>query len=210
MAPAPNSFWSSSILSPQGTMFCSSGSPEVRGVMDAHLTSGSHTCWSHHQTSLITSRRLFLPSLCWRCSGSCLLILCPVSNLFRSHSVHVFRDRCFSPTSSEQGASCSNLFYMIWWRREEGHFLLPSAMSQWLARAVTDTPLPDLSFLGPWSLLLSVLPLKLLPGEQRLDSSIARILDWWLQTSRRFHPRLNERRESQDLIFTLLYENITF
>ena len=58
MAPAPNSLWSSSILSPQGMMFCLSGSPEVKGVRDAHLTSGSVSPIPFHTPAGLSTRRL--------------------------------------------------------------------------------------------------------------------------------------------------------
>lgn len=41
VAPAPISLWPSIILSPQEMMLWLSGSPEVKGVRDAHITSGS-------------------------------------------------------------------------------------------------------------------------------------------------------------------------
>lgn len=123
------------------------------------------------------SRSFILPSLCWCYSSSILLLLCPMSNLLRSHLIYVFHDRCFSLTSSEQAASCSNLFYIIWLRKREGHLLLPSAMSQWLAMAVTDIPVQYLHFLEPQISLPGILPLKLLPAKQRLKSLITWILD---------------------------------
>lgn len=99
-------------------------------------------------TPIIIMSRFILPSIYWRYSSYYfLLFLCPKSNLLRSHSISVFYDKCFSLISSDQTASCSSLFYMIWLRKREGNLLFPSEISQSFSMA--DILVQCLSFLGP-------------------------------------------------------------
>lgn len=159
-------------------------SPKLKEVTDSHKASGLVFLIPFHmpdgltnRTSPFMSRRLVLPSL-QRCYASSFpLCLCSFGNLLRSRSIPVFCDRRFSLTSSEQTASCSSLCYVICWRKMAGHFLFPSAISQQLPVAVTDIPVPCLSFLGPWISLPGILPLKPLPGKQRLNRLITWIFD---------------------------------
>lgn len=163
MAPAPNSFWSSSILSPQGMMFCSSGSPEVRGVMDAHLTSGSASPTPFHTPAGLTTR--------------------PLSSLHAGSSFPPFADAALAPVSSFSAlwaifsdltqlmSSVTGAFHprhpnrehlvpicFTWFDegRRKDIFSFPLQCLSGSQELSTDILLPGPSFLGPRSLLLSI------------------------------------------------------
>lgn len=181
VASAPISLWSSSISSPQGMTFWLSVSPEIKGIRCTHATSSYvFLCswWSHYRMDpsyhyeqvhpslhLLILLQLLSPlSLPQKQSFKISLNLCLLWQVLLTHIIWpdsiLFQFVLHDLIKEEGGEFTPSIcnFSVVF----NGCHWHPSSMSQ---------------FPGATHLSSRYLPLKLLPGKQRLNSLITQILD---------------------------------